>query len=374
MSFKASLLTVACLVGVASLGQGTARAEDPQRARELFQEGTTYFDVGQFDKAIESWQRGYKEKPDPGFLYNIAQAYRLQGDPHKAIFFYRGFLRNSPRAPNREDVEQKIATLQKLIGDQERVKTAPPTGPSKQDPPASAPPPAPPPGSTTPPPPTQDGSSMPPTVPDASNGAATGATGATESGVVSARPPEPKPADDDNADLGVAIGVDGWGKSVQGKAEASFAFALSGGYTFAGPPDRRFEFRLGALMAFTFLAEGTTATWKETFWSFMVEPLLRYRMSPGRFSVTAALGVGGIALGGLRPGSALLVKQPGTTIEVSGTQGLFVLRPALGAELTLTHGLLAVASLAFPYSPKPQKYYYAPIARTEFLLGLSYRF
>jgi hypothetical protein len=51
-----------------------------------------------------------------------------------------------------------------------------------------------------------------------------------------------------------------------------------------------------------------------------------------------------------------------------------VIRPALGAELTLTHGLLAVASLAFPYSPKPQKYYYAPIARTEFLIGLSYRF
>src|SRR3954468_19174813 len=104
----------AALVFVLTLSAG-ARAEDPQRAKELFQEGTTYFDLGQFDKAIETWQLGYRAKPDPSFLYNIAQAYRLAGDAPKAIFFYKGFLRNSPKAHNRAEIEQRIAALQKQI-------------------------------------------------------------------------------------------------------------------------------------------------------------------------------------------------------------------------------------------------------------------
>ena len=105
------------LVAALLAGAGPARAEDAQKARELFQQGTTYYDLGQFDKAIEAWQAGYREKADPGFLYNIAQAYRVAGDPQKAIFFYKGYLRNSPKAHNRVEVEQKIAALQKQIDD-----------------------------------------------------------------------------------------------------------------------------------------------------------------------------------------------------------------------------------------------------------------
>src|SRR6185503_18995915 len=62
-----------------------ARADDAATARELFTQGNTFFDLGQFDKAIDAWQRGYQLKNDPGFLYNIAQAYRTQGDAQKAI-------------------------------------------------------------------------------------------------------------------------------------------------------------------------------------------------------------------------------------------------------------------------------------------------
>src|SRR6266404_3293921 len=121
-SFAFGLTTAVCVC--LGLWSGRAHAEDPQHARELFQEGNTYFDVGQFDKAIDAWQRGYKEKADPGFLYNIAQAYRLSGDPAKAIFFYRGFLRNSPKAPNRAEIELKIQALQKQLAEQEHTKAS----------------------------------------------------------------------------------------------------------------------------------------------------------------------------------------------------------------------------------------------------------
>src|SRR5689334_23312553 len=84
------LLQIAIIAVFATLAIGAtpARAQDAEKARQLFQQGSKYYDLGQFDKAIEAWQQGYDQKPDPGFLYNIAQAYRQKQDATKAIFFY----------------------------------------------------------------------------------------------------------------------------------------------------------------------------------------------------------------------------------------------------------------------------------------------
>ncbi len=101
-----------------------ARADDAGTARELFTQGNTFYDLGQFDKAIDAWQRGYQLKNDPGFLYNIGQAYRTMGDAEKAIFFYKRYLINAPKAKNRAEVEQKIEALQKQIDERQ----APPSG------------------------------------------------------------------------------------------------------------------------------------------------------------------------------------------------------------------------------------------------------
>ena len=52
-----------------------------------------------------------------------------------AIFFYKGYLRNSPKAHNRVEVEQKIAALQKQLDDQAGATppaTAPPTAPRRR--------------------------------------------------------------------------------------------------------------------------------------------------------------------------------------------------------------------------------------------------
>jgi hypothetical protein len=171
-------LVFVLVVGVA-WPSGSARAGDPQKAKELFRQGSVFFDTGQFARAIEVWQRAYEEKQDPGFLYNIGQAYRLAGDPRKAVFFYKSFLRNSPKSDQRQEVEGKIAALQKQIAaEDQRTGTpvtplgAPPsaaagapvapvttptpsTAPTTRTPAATTPPTAPttrPPAATTPPP------------------------------------------------------------------------------------------------------------------------------------------------------------------------------------------------------------------------------
>ena len=74
------LVGAVLLVTVLAVNARSAHAEDAEKARQLFTQGSKYYDVGQFDKAIEAWQAGYDQKPDPSFLYNIAQAYRQKED------------------------------------------------------------------------------------------------------------------------------------------------------------------------------------------------------------------------------------------------------------------------------------------------------
>src|SRR4029079_863323 len=136
-SVRTATLSVV-VAAVVVLAAAPAQAQDADKAPQLFQQGSRYYDLGQFDKAIEAWQQGYDQKPDPGFLYNIAQAYRQKQDPAKAIFFYKGSLRNPPTAHSRAEVEQKIAALQKQL-DAGGTGTNPPppnntTGPTPHPP------------------------------------------------------------------------------------------------------------------------------------------------------------------------------------------------------------------------------------------------
>jgi hypothetical protein len=114
--------------------------------KQLYEKATRAYDVGKYNEAIEDYQKAYEIGGDPPMLYNIAQAYRLNDQPAEAVRFYRRYLQRAPNARNREDVERKIADLEKTI--EERRKTAAAATP----PPVPAPPvvPATPPAATPP--------------------------------------------------------------------------------------------------------------------------------------------------------------------------------------------------------------------------------
>jgi hypothetical protein len=370
---------VAVLV-VFSVGTGTARAQDAdkartpdaEKARQLFQQGSKYYDIGQFDRAIEAWQQGYEQKPDPSFLYNIAQAYRQKEDPGKAIFFYKSFLRNSPKPKTqadidkRSDVDQKIAALQKQLDAKTPTTTTTTTT-------TTATTTTPPPVATTPPPPTtttgptvavtEPPPPPPPTTPPPAD------FGETPSGVAVATVPEtPAVIVDHRIDVSAAIGSDFWSSGVQGTADPSFAFSLGAGYTF-GSSASRVRFRLGALFGYTFLSEVSS---HETFVSYMIDPTVKVRLGAGQhWFLTGDLGFGVLAIYGLKPSSALLI--PGEVKSVNGTQSLSVTRLGVGLEYRITPELAVFASPAVAGSPK-KDHYYAGITRTELLFGLAYRF
>jgi iron complex outermembrane receptor protein len=124
------------------LGHAETPATSEQQsmmAKQRYEAGMARFRLDEYEPAIAEWKEGFRIKPVPEFLYNIAQAYRLSKQYEQALSFYRKYLSLEPKAANKGEVERHIAALSKLIDDQKRAATAPPISPlptagaSKQD-------------------------------------------------------------------------------------------------------------------------------------------------------------------------------------------------------------------------------------------------
>src|SRR5262245_25582569 len=70
-------------------------------AARLYEQGTVEYSLGKYDEAIKAFEDAYRLTKAPGFLYNIAQAYRQKGDCAQAKQLYQRYLKDEPSAPNR---------------------------------------------------------------------------------------------------------------------------------------------------------------------------------------------------------------------------------------------------------------------------------
>lgn len=118
-SRSSARVAVAALCALTALApvRGLAADAAETRARALFKDGQRAYDLGEFDKALELYSEAYKQKPLPGFLFNIAQCHRQKGNWEQAAFFFGRFIDNmNPRAP---DVER----ARELLEDARRRQT-----------------------------------------------------------------------------------------------------------------------------------------------------------------------------------------------------------------------------------------------------------
>ena len=130
------LFSFLLIVSVGALAQAQQAgppptAPDPraQEAKQHYENGMAHFNLEEWDAAIEEWKSGYRAKPVPQFLYNIAQAYRLSKHYDEALSFYQRYLRADPKAVNRVEVEGHIGKLTAVLAQEKRLQTAPPTLP-----------------------------------------------------------------------------------------------------------------------------------------------------------------------------------------------------------------------------------------------------
>jgi tetratricopeptide (TPR) repeat protein len=117
-----------------------ARA-DATHARAHYDKGRSYFEVGEYRKALEEFQAAHLEKNDVAYIYNIAECHLHLGDPKQALVFYRRFIRLAPsNHPALHDAERHVEELESATA---AVPPHPAGGQAVGPPPAASPSPGP---------------------------------------------------------------------------------------------------------------------------------------------------------------------------------------------------------------------------------------
>jgi len=112
-----SVIVLVCL-GLAT--PAMAQPKKPTRAqkakaRDLYEEGQRFYNIGEYDQAIEKFKASYVQVPAPLLLFNIAQAYRLSGDCEQALRSYETYLREVPKPANKRQVDQAVQICEQKI-------------------------------------------------------------------------------------------------------------------------------------------------------------------------------------------------------------------------------------------------------------------
>ena len=97
----------------------------PDEVRQLVRRSIFEYDTGKYAKALADIERAYELDPLPALLFNVGQCLRALGRHREAAISFRSYLRDSPRAKNRAEVEALVAEMTRLAGlDEAGVKAA----------------------------------------------------------------------------------------------------------------------------------------------------------------------------------------------------------------------------------------------------------
>lgn len=109
---------------------GSARADaiSDGSAKEAYQRGAQAYAKHQYAAAASAFEEGYKLKPHPAFVFNLALTYRALDKPQQAISYYERYLEMLPSAPDRGQVETAIADEKRKLAalDKDNEKATPP--------------------------------------------------------------------------------------------------------------------------------------------------------------------------------------------------------------------------------------------------------
>ncbi len=108
-------MVLAVVVCVTIPEQAVAQGDAKAQARSHYKKAKASFEAGKYKTALAEYQSAYRLMPLPGFLFNIGQCYRNMKKPDKAIVAFKRYLKDSPKARNREAVEGLIAELEAEI-------------------------------------------------------------------------------------------------------------------------------------------------------------------------------------------------------------------------------------------------------------------
>lgn len=130
------LVLALALLGARGAGAETKATTAEERARQEFARAQRAYDLGAYEEAITLYEAAYREFPAAAFLFNIAQAQRLQyridgklERLRRALALYERYLRQPTVPPNGELVQRLVAELRAtLAAEEQRARAGTATG------------------------------------------------------------------------------------------------------------------------------------------------------------------------------------------------------------------------------------------------------
>ncbi|MFK7988471.1 MAG: hypothetical protein AB8I08_20785 [Sandaracinaceae bacterium] len=121
--------------GLAAAQEETTGSPTAEDARRMFEEGMQAYEQGEFELALERFERSNEIVNSSELVFNIARAAEQLGRHQHALDSYLLYLEVEPEAENRGWVERRIAFLETQIGpDATEPEDTAPADPALADP------------------------------------------------------------------------------------------------------------------------------------------------------------------------------------------------------------------------------------------------
>jgi tetratricopeptide (TPR) repeat protein len=351
---------------------------EPKTADEWYKEGAVQYNLGDFDKAIDAFKKGFEletiDAKKPAYLYNIAQAYRQAHKCRDAAFFYKRYLSLKDQdtakpleASKRGEIEGWIAEAEKCSATEDSLAQKRPDSTIKPDGTGTTAKPT----TTTTPPPTNTTTTTPPPKTVAKTGDDSGDD------------------DDSRSSTGISKGTTAGGQPQLfvarltggvGKVEAgNLTVPIQGTFDlFAGYPiaiNDQLEIDVGVNLAYMpvpFTNLMTSAKQTASFISALADAGATYTVAPN-IGIRGDLGVGVLVFSGMGDlGNPFTNNGAPTT----GALGMLAVRAAVSADYAFTPNLVGtVTPIAFEYSPAKSglRDDIKSLMSLNFMLGVGYR-
>lgn len=106
----------------------TSRRHAATGARAVFLAGLRAFEQANYAQALESFEEVQRLAPSPEVWFNIARCHEELGEPGRAVGYLHRYLQEHADAPDRIEVEARIARLAELVDGDAQVPEPPADG------------------------------------------------------------------------------------------------------------------------------------------------------------------------------------------------------------------------------------------------------
>ena len=100
------------LAAIITIGFSVPTSADKETSVALYNAAKRKYDLGEYKKAIALFEQAYDEHPFPAYLYNIAMSHLKLEACTEALEFFGKYLTEKPDAPNRAEVDGRVAELE----------------------------------------------------------------------------------------------------------------------------------------------------------------------------------------------------------------------------------------------------------------------